>query len=158
MNNLLSTLKHYRNGLLLLIIGIAALLIVHGNPWREYQLINGGTIVEGVVIDVNDFEDREDNGNLTRYFLLKYEFTTKEGTKLSDVVEIPGNSEQKGFRTGQSVEIRYMTSDPNIHRITALTTTNTTQWLIKTILLSILAIAPGCYLLVRAYRQEHTSN
>ncbi len=141
-----------------MIIGIAALLIVHGNPWREYQLINGGTIAEGVIIDVNDFEDREDNGNLTRYFLLKYEFTTQEGTKLSDVVEIPGNSEQKGFRRGQSVEIRYMTSDPSIHRITALTTTNTTQWLIKTILLSILAIAPGCYLLVRAYRQEHMSN
>lgn len=120
--------------------------------------MNGGTIVEGVVVDVNDFEDREDNGNLTRYFLLKYEFTTKEGTKLSDVVETPGNSEQKGFRTGQPVEIRYMTSDPNIHRITALTTTDTTQLLINTILLSILAIAPGCYLLVRAYRQEPKKN
>lgn len=154
MNNLLIKLKSYRNGIGLFVIGIAAFFIINGNPLNDFRLMNSSVTVQGIATDVNDFEDREDNGNVSRYFFIKYEFKTNEGETIADVVEVPGNSTDKGFKTGQSLEIQYLPDAPNIHSVKALSSTSMSGWLLKNILFALLAIAPGCYMMYRSYQSE----
>lgn len=80
---------------------------------------------------MNDFEDREDNGNVSRYFFIKYEFTTATGQKISDVVEVQGTSGNRGFRTGQTLDIQYLSDAPNVYRVKALASTTLTGWILK---------------------------
>jgi hypothetical protein len=150
-------LKPYLSGLGLIVVSIAAYLITQGNPINDFQLMSSGVTVPGSIIEVNDFEDREDNGNLSRYFFIKYEFTTGEGGKISDVVEVPGRSSDRGFQTGQSLDIQYLAGTPNIHRIKALASTSTTEWLLKNLLFLLLAIVPGSYMIYRSYQAERKS-
>lgn len=152
MKDSLLTRKPYLGGLALLACGIVAFFIVVGNPLTDYQLLTQGVTVRGVATDVNDFEDREDNGNLTRYFFIKYEFTTAAGEKISGVVEVPGNSADKGYRTGQPLEIQYLPGDPHKHSLTALSSTTLSGWILKHVLFGLLAVVPGCYLLYRTWQ------
>lgn len=150
----MKSLKTYWSGLGLLTLGIAAFFIILGNPVKDFQLMTQGVTVTGVATDVNDFEDREDNGNLSRYFFIKYEFTAASGEKISGVVEVPGNSNDKGYRTGQALEIQYLASDPTINRIKKLASTTLSAWILKHVLFALLAIAPGCYVLYRVWQAE----
>ncbi|PZR38533.1 MAG: hypothetical protein DI538_09335 [Azospira oryzae] len=150
-------IKQYQNGLGLLIIGITAFFMISGNPLSDFQLMSRGITVRGITTDVNDFEDREDNGNVSRYFFIKYEFTTATGQKISDVVEVQGTSSNRGFQTGQALDIQYLSDAPNVHRIKALASTTLTGWIFKNILFGLLAIAPGLYFLYRSYQSEHKS-
>ncbi|MCZ8215439.1 MAG: DUF3592 domain-containing protein [Cyclobacteriaceae bacterium] len=154
MSNFLLKIKRYQNGLGLFTIGIAAYFIIYGNPLNDFQLMSRGVTVQGIATDVNDFEDREDNGNVSRYFFIKYEFTTATGQKISDVVEVQGTSSNRGFRTGQTLDIQYLTDAPDVHRVKALASTTLTGWMLKNLLLGILAIAPGLYFLYRSYQLE----
>lgn len=154
MGKLLLKIKHYQNGLGLLTIGIAAYFIIYGNPLNDFQLMSRGVTVQGIATDVNDFEDREDNGNISRYFFIKYEFTTITGQNISDVVEVQGTSSNRGFKTGQMLEIQYLTDAPDVHRIKALASATPTGWMFKNLLLVLLAIAPGLYFLYRSYQLE----
>jgi hypothetical protein len=150
MKDLLLKLKRYRNGIGVLALGIVAFFIVQGNPVNDFQLMNNGVTVQGLATDVSDYEDREDNGNVSRYFFIKYEFTTPAGEKISDVAEVQGKSSDKGFQTGQSLEIQYLPNAPHIHRVKALASTTLSGWIIKNLLFGLLAIAPGCYFLYRS--------
>jgi hypothetical protein len=154
MNDFLLNIKPYRDGLGVVALGIVAFFILQGNPFSDFKLMSRGVTVQGLATDVGDFEDREDNGNLTRYFFIHYEFTTLAGEKISDVAEVPGKSSDKGFRTGQSLEIQYLTDAPDVHRIKALASTTLTGWIIKNFLLGLLSIAPGCYFLYRTYQAQ----
>jgi hypothetical protein len=85
MTDPLLTRKPYLNGLA---VGLIAFYIIMGNPLKDFQLMSRGVTVQGVATDVNDFEDREDNGNVSRYFFIKYEFTSAAGEKISGVVDV----------------------------------------------------------------------
>lgn len=146
------SLKPYRDGLGLIALGIVAYLIIFGNPLNDFRLMTRGVTVQGVATDVNDFEDRDDNGMVNRYFFIKYEFITTAGDKISDVVEVPGKSADKGYQTGQSLEIQYLAGSPDVHRIKSLSSTTLSGWLMKNILFVLLAIAPGYYVIYRGFR------
>lgn len=151
------SLKPYRDGLGLIALGIAAYLIIFGNPLNDFRLMTRGVTVQGVATDVNDFEDRDDNGMVNRYFFITYEFTTEAGDKISDVVEVPGKSADKGYQTGQSLEIQYLSGSPDVHRIKSLSSTTLSGWLIKNILFVLLAIAPGCYVIYKSTRGKRNT-
>jgi hypothetical protein len=154
MNNLLRNLKPYREGLGLLALGIVAFFIILGNPFNDFKLMTRGFTVQGLATDVNDFEEREDNGNVSRYFFIKYEFTTPASERISGVVEVPGNSTDKGFRTGQALDIQYLPEAPDIYRVKALASTTLNGWILKHLLFGLLGIAPGCYFLFRSWQTE----
>jgi hypothetical protein len=154
MKTLLLHIKPYRDGLGVLVLCITAFFIVQGNPWRDFKLMSHGVTVEGLATDVGDFEDREDNGNVTRYFFIHYEFITLTGAKISGVTEVPGKASDRGFSTGQALEIQYLTDAPDVHRVKALASTTLTEWIIKNLLLGLLTLAPGCYLLYRSYQAQ----
>lgn len=154
MKDSLLVRKPYLSGLGLLGIGILAFFIMLGNPLTDFQLLTQGVTVQGIATDVNDFEDREDNGNVSRYFFIRYEFTTAADETISGVVEVPGNSGDKGYRTGQGLYIQYLPGDPHTNRLTALSSTTLTGWILKHVLFGLLAIGPGCYLLYRTWRAE----
>lgn len=154
MNNLLKDLKPYRDGLGILAIGIVAFFIIQGNPLKDFQLMARGVTVQGLATEVNDFEDREDNGTVKRYFFIKYEFTTLAGEKISDLVEVQGKSEDKGFHTNQSLEIQYLPDAPNTHRVKSLSSTTLIGWIVEYVMFGLLAIAPGCYFLYKAYQSQ----
>lgn len=154
MTDPLLTRKPYLSGLGLLAVGLVAFYIIMGNPLKDFQLMSRGVTVQGLATDVNDFEDREDNGNVSRYFFIKYEFTTAAGEQISGVVEVPGNSRDKGFRTGQALDIQYLARDPHINRVKVLASTTFSGWILKNVLFGLLAIAPGCYFLYRGWRGE----
>jgi hypothetical protein len=152
MASAMNILTRYRDALGLMALGIAAYFIIFGNPLNDFRLMTRGVTVQGVATDVNDFEDRDDNGMVTRYFFIKYEFITDAGVTISDVVEVPGKSTDKGYKTGQSLEIQYLSGSPEVHRIKSLSSTTLSGWLIKNILFILLAIAPGCYVIYRRIR------
>lgn len=146
--------KPYLSGLGLLAVGLIAFYVVVGNPMSDFKLMSRGVTVQGIATDVNDFEDREDNGNISRYFFIKYEFITPAGETISGVVEVPGNSTSRGFRTGQALDIQYLPEAPDIHRVKALASTTLNGWILKHLLFGLLAIAPGCYILFRSWQAE----
>lgn len=146
----MKNLKPYGTGLGILALGILAFFIIIGNPVNDFKLMSRGVTVQGFATDVSDYEDREDNGNVSRYFFIKYEFTTPADGKISGIVEVQGKSNEKGFRTGQSLDIQYLPEAPNIHRVKVLSSTTLNGWIFKNVLFGLLAIAPGFYFLYRS--------
>jgi hypothetical protein len=151
---MLQSLKPYRGGLAVVAIGIIAFFIFRGNPINDFKLITRGVLVHGIATDVSDFEDQEDNAIVKRYFFIKYEFITATGEAIKDIVEVQGKSTDKGFATGQAIEIQYLPETPGIHRVKALASTSISGWIISNLLFGLLAIAPGCYFIFHTYRSK----
>lgn len=149
---MLQKLKPYGGGIAVIALGVLAFFILRGNPVNDFQLMTRGATLQGIAIEVNDFEDQEDNATTKRYFFIKYEFKTPTGETIHDIVEVPGKSTDKGYVTGQSLDIQYLPETPKVHRIKSLASLTLTEWILNNLLFGLLAIAPGCYFLYRSHR------
>lgn len=88
-------------------------LVAAGFALKRTVFLAGSTRAEGKITSLNEVED--DDGGLT--YRPVFTFVARDGT--SETIQSNAGSSPAGYEVGQTVPIRYETSDPSVARIDA---------------------------------------
>jgi hypothetical protein len=128
-----------------------------GNPFDEYQLITNSRTANGFIIDTQEDEVEDDEGQSRWYHSYYYEFQTPDGNTFKETKEFRGQIEDEleGIKKPYPIKVEYLLKNPSINRMKGNGNTTVFEWLWRKIglgsLFLFMILSPGIFAIKKEF-------